>query len=104
LGIGNHADAGVEFVVALVDGADFLAGECAAYDDLVVFEVIEVEGVERLAAFEHDVVGDVDDVIDGIDADGGESVAEPCGAGADADAANESGVVFGAEVGAVDAD
>lgn len=73
-------------------------------DDLSIGESIEVEGVEWLSAFEHDVVGDIDDVINGVDADGGESIAEPCGAGADADSANKSGVVFGAEVFAVDVD
>lgn len=102
--ISDDAHAGVEFVVSLVDRANFFAWESTADDDLVVFESIEVEGVEWLSAFEHDIVGDVDDVIDGVDADGSESVAEPCGAGADAYAADEAGVVFVAEISAVDAD
>ena len=98
LGISDDAHAGVEFVITLVDGADFFAGGSAADDDLLAIEFVEIEGVEWLTAFEHNVVGDVDDVIHGIDADGGESVAEPCGAGADANATDEPSVVFGAEV------
>ena len=63
-----------------------------------------VEGVEGLAHFHHHVVGDIDDVIDGADADRLEAGAEPVGAGADFYAADAAGGVERAEARGVDGD
>jgi len=64
------------------DGEDFLAGGGAADDDAVFGEGVIVEGVEGLAEFHEDVVGDIDDVVDGAEADGFEAQAlEPFGEG-----------------------
>ncbi len=46
----------------------------SADDDLVAFYVGVIEGVEGLAPFKEDVVGDVDDVVDGAGADGEEEI------------------------------
>jgi hypothetical protein len=44
-----------------------------------------IEGVERLAGLEEDVVGDVDHVVDRAVAGGGNRLLQPRGAGADLD-------------------
>ena len=38
---------------------------------------IKIEGMQRLAGFEHDIVGHIDDVVDGADAAGFEAEAQP---------------------------
>jgi hypothetical protein len=55
-----------------------------------------VEGVERLAELVEDVVGDVDDVVDGAETDGFETLFEPCGGILDGDAGDFDGGVEGA--------
>ena len=42
----------------------FSPGCGPADDDLAAVELVEIEGVQRLAAFHEDVVGDIDDVVD----------------------------------------
>ena len=48
----------------MVDRCELLAGLCLANDDPVAAQLVEVECMERLPALHHDVVGDVDDVVD----------------------------------------
>ena len=36
----------------------------------MILEFVEVEGVQRLAEFEEDEIGDIDDVVDRAQADG----------------------------------
>ncbi len=72
----------------------FLSG--AANDDAFLGEGIEVEGVEGLAEFHEDVVGDVDDVVDGAQADGFDALDEPVRGGCDFDVADDTGGVIGA--------
>src|SRR5581483_193158 len=66
-------------------------------------EVI-IEGVQRLAGFEHHVVRDVHDVADAADTDFFERRAEPIGTGANLHAPNYTGGVPRAEFGVVEAD
>ncbi len=63
--------------VDAVEGGHGLAGLGAADDDAGTGEAVEVEGVERLVAFEEHVVGDVDDVADGTEAGLREPLREP---------------------------
>ena len=58
----------------------------------------EVEGVQRLAAFHHHVVGDVDHVVDHGDADGPQPIGQPSGTGADLDAADHAGRIAIAQI------
>jgi hypothetical protein len=52
-----------------------------AHDDAAV-ELGEVEGVQRLAHLHEDVVGDINEVVDGAQADAVQSLLQPLGAGA----------------------
>ena len=61
-----------------------------------------VERVQRLAAFHHHVVRDIDHVVDRRDADRRQPLRQPIGTRPHADAANHPGRVARAEIGAID--
>ena len=52
-----------------------------------------------LAVFEHNIVGDVNDIIDRTDAQGAQALAHPAGRGLDTDIFDNPGGVDGAEIG-----
>ncbi len=60
--------------------------------------------MQGLAHFEHDVVGDVNNVIDGAKTDRREAALHPGGAGADLYVSNDAGGVLGAEIGGIDSE
>lgn len=99
IGIGDDDHGLREGVGAVIDGFEgfFLFGGSNA--NLISLEHGEVECVERLSAFHHDVVGDIDDIIDGFDADGFETLGEPGGAWADGHTAKDAGGVAWAAIG-----
>ncbi len=97
-GVGDDEHAGAEEAFAAVDAGDFFGGAGFADDDFVAGELVEVEGVEGLAEFEHDVVGDIDDIVDGAQTDGFEAFDHPVGAFGDFDVAENAGGVEGAEI------
>ena len=59
-----------------------------------------VEGVERLAALQHDEIADIDDVVDRPQADGAQAVLQPRRAGADFHAGDDVRGVGGQSSGA----
>jgi hypothetical protein len=59
----------------------------------------EIKGVQRLADFEHDEIGDIHDVVDAAQAGFFQEGAHPVRAGADFDAAHQAGVVARAQFG-----
>jgi hypothetical protein len=103
-GVGDDAHLGSQLVLALVDGDDLLTRLAAADDDAPLGELVEVEGVQRLAAFQQHVVGDVDDVVDRWHAQRRQTPLHPIGAGGDLDAANEAGGIARTEFGAFQGD
>ena len=69
-----------EFMIYAVEcdkGCAF--GQCF-YDDLFAFYHVGIEAMQRLAIGHHDVVCDVDDVVDGAESDGAQFVLQPFGA------------------------
>ena len=54
--------------------------------------------MQGLSALHEDVVGHIDDVGDGPDAHGMQTVAQGCGAGADLDSRQHAAAVAGAEL------
>ena len=64
LAVGDHQVGRLELPVDAVERAQRLARPRAPHDDPLAGERREVEGVERVAEREHDVVRDVDDVRD----------------------------------------
>ena len=71
---------------------------------MVPFEEPKVEGVHRLAVLEHDVVRDVDDVVDGTDAAGAEPLSHPAGRRCHADVFDDGAGIAVALVGGFDVD
>lgn len=93
LGVGDDEVVGVKFVSFAVEGGEFFVGFGLANANGVADEGRRIEGVERLAKFEEDVVGDVNDVVDGTKADGFEAFAHPLGAGGDFEVCEKLGGV-----------
>jgi hypothetical protein len=91
LGVRDDEVGVAEGVLAGVEGLDLLAGGGEADDESSAGEFLVVEHMAGVAQFEGDVVGDIDNIVDGALADGFEGSAEPVGAGADLDAADEPG-------------
>ena len=81
--------------LALTGGAD---------DDMVALHAGEVEGVHGLAVFQHHIVGDVHDVVDGADAGVPQPLPHPGGGGLDLHVLHHPGGVPGAEVAVLDVD
>ena len=69
---------------------------------VILAEFQEVKGMHGLAILQHDVVGDVHDVVDGTDAGGAQTVTHPAGRGLDADILGHGGRITGAQVGIAD--
>ncbi len=82
VGIGDDHVVGLEFVGCAVEGRELFSGFCLADDDSLTSEGIEIEGVERLPDFEHDIVGEVNEERDRSLTDLAKSSLEPFGAGA----------------------
>ena len=68
---------GVERARLAVERLHLLARLRAAHGERAPRDAVEVERMQRLRAQEHDVVRDVDDVVDGALAGGGEARLEP---------------------------
>lgn len=101
--VGDDEVFGEQGVFLGVEREDFFAFLGAAHGDAAL-EFIEVEGVQALAHLHHHIVGDIDDVVDGAEADAFEAGFEPSGAGADFDAFDDAGGVVGAAVGGFERD
>ena len=85
LRVGDHEVALVELAVDAVERPELLAALCATHDDPVARERAAVEGVQRVAQRQHDVVRDVDDVGDGAHAGAREAGTKPRRRGPDPD-------------------
>ena len=74
-----------------------------AHDDATA-ELRQIKGMERLAHLHEDVVGDIDDVVDGSQADALQALLQPLWARADLDAAHDACCVKWAGLCCVDSD
>ena len=101
--VGNDEVFGEQRVFLAVEREDFFAFLGAADGDAAL-EFIEVESVQVLAHLHHHIVGDIDDVVDGAEADAFEAGFQPSRAGADFDAFDDAGGVVGAAVGGFEGD
>ena len=77
LAVGDHQVVRLELAVDAVERAQLLARPRAAHDDLAAGELRVVEGVQRIAEREHDVVRHVDDVGDRSHARGKQPCLQP---------------------------
>ncbi len=94
LGSGDNGHVGSERALLAIERGELLALFSGADNDVrlavCVLQLGQVEGVKRLAEQEQDVVGNVDDVVDGALADGGKAFHHPVGAGAHLAAADDA--------------
>ena len=119
LGVGAAHDAGDRDGLLLVADAEHIRREPArraverldglalargAHDDLLAADAREIEGVHGLAVLEHDIVCDVDDIVDRAHAAVAQALAHPRRGRADLDVAHHARGVARAERGIVDAD
>ena len=101
---------GVSVAVLAVERLQHLAGLRRADDDRrrlaagPLHQHVVVEGVQRLAPFEHDVVGDVHDVVDRPHAGVGQPPLHPAGGRADRHVRDERRRVPGRQLRVVDLD
>ena len=61
----------------MVDGGERFSGQSPPHADPAAPDRGEIEGMKRLSAFEHHVVGNVDDIVDACHTHGGQPVNEP---------------------------
>ena len=79
----DHEDVVVELSLLTVEGREDLAILSASYDDLSAVNRVIVIGMHRLAVLHHDKVCDVDQVVDGADAEVCQTALHPAGRRAD---------------------
>ena len=86
----------------MIDGGERLSIDSPPHHDPPATDLRQIEGVERLTALEHHVVGDVDDVVHARDPDRRQPVDEPVRTRPHSHAANHPRDVAGADLGGVD--
>ena len=96
--IGNDQVVVGQLAHVAVQGGELLALLGPADDDLSALHIAVVKGVHGLAVFQHHVVGDVHDVVDGAHAGGAQPLPHPLGGGADLHVADHPGGVPGAQI------
>ena len=85
-GVGNHQHVVRQRACGAVQRGDGFAGASAADPQLAAAEEVEVEGVHGMARLDHDVIGDVHEVVDRTDVRRLETRRHPGGGGSDGDA------------------
>ena len=97
LSIGNDQHAGSQLSTVAIQSDQSFTLHSFTDDDLLGGNIAIVKGMHGLTVFQHDIVGDIDDVVNGADTVGTESLAEPLGGGGDLHIANHTGGVAVAE-------
>ncbi|MPM71840.1 hypothetical protein SDC9_118811 [bioreactor metagenome] len=92
----------------MVEGREGHALSCLPHHDMAFAalrrDFADIEGVHGLAVFHHDIVCDVDDVVDGAHAAGPDPLPQPFGRGADFDIGDGPCRIAGAENGSLHSD
>ena len=91
-------------MIYAVKGLDRLAVAGAADNDAAVGQALVVESVHRLTVLEHNVVGNINDVIDRANAAGVQTLAHPRRGRLDLDILDDAGGVARAQIGVLDLD
>ena len=90
VGVLDDDHLGVELTGLTVERLHLLALARAAHDQLRAGDAVEIEGVQRLAAEQHRVVGDVDDVVDRALPGGHQTRLQPCRGRTDRDVVEDA--------------
>ena len=88
LGIANHQVRIGEFAFHAVQSDERRVFRHTFHDDFLASDFVGIESMHRLSDFHQNVVGDIDDVVDATDANGGEAVFQPSRRFSDLHAAN----------------
>ena len=104
VGIADAEHGGAETALGAVEGLDALPFAGEADMNFAALDAGKVEGVHGLAILEHDVVGDVDEVVDGPHAGVADALAHPGGRRGDLHVSHHAGGVAAAERGLLDDD
>src|ERR1700737_3642020 len=102
LGVGDHERSLGKHTVDAVEGPEGLPAPRLACDQNATAELAMVVRVKRLPELEHDVVRDVDDVVDRTHPRGDETGLHPCGRWTDANARQQRRSEARAGVGVLD--
>ena len=102
--VGDDQHLGGQGGVAAVQGPDPFAFLGPAHDDAGPGDLGQVEGMDGLARGEKDVIGDVHDVVDGVQPHGLDAGPQPVGRRPDRDAADDQAAIARAEVLVLDLD
>ena len=87
--VGDHHHRLVEFVGPAVERRQFFAGTRAAHDE-IAGDLLRIEDMQRPAAIESEVVGDVDERVDGTQPDRRQPLLQPLRRGTILHAAHEA--------------
>ena len=96
--IGNDQHTGLQGPLGALQGGHGLALPGFPNHDLAGGDIAVVKGVHRLAVFQHDIIGNVHDVVDGPDAVGTQTLPHPLGRGADLHVGDHPGGVAVAQI------
>ena len=102
--VGDDEHRGGEKALLAVERDQLFARGGASNDKGGAAELAGIKGVHGLAVLEHHVIADIDHIVDRAQADGGEALLHPVGAGPNLDARDHGGGVKRAVLGGIDAD
>lgn len=104
LGVAYHEVISTELALLTIESYERGTLLTIAHDDCLPLDLIGIESVERLSETEEDVVGDVDNVVDGVEPDGFERLLEPFGGLFNRHAIDEDAAVTRASLSVLDID
>ena len=96
--VGNDQHTGLQTADGAVQGGQGFALLSFPDDDLLVGDVAVVKGVHGLAVLQHNIVGDIHNVVDGTNAVGTQALPQPLGGGADLHIGHHPGGVAVAQI------
>ena len=75
--VADQKHIGGKIAFLIIEGHDFFTFFGPANNDLMPTDGVIVEGMGRLIHFQHDIVGNINDIADGADPCGGQTMAHP---------------------------
>ena len=95
--IGDYQHAGIELSDSAVQRRQLLARLRPPHDDLSAADIPIVKRVHRLSVFQHDIVCDINNVVDRTDAHGAQAFPHPFGRRGNFDIPDHAGSIAGAQ-------
>ena len=99
----DNQHGGIQGVADIVKRYEYLTVACAAYVDCLALDLLVIKRVHGLTVLQHDVVGNVNDIVDGAHTCSAQTSAHPYGRGRDLDVLDYLCSVAIAKIGRADA-